>query len=78
MPGFGDDEFRASGKRHVDLMDDRKIDVQIIGPRPFLMMGWMQPHLLAGLVALCQRRDCQTDQSLSGPLSGRCSAAAEQ
>jgi predicted TIM-barrel fold metal-dependent hydrolase len=46
IPGFGDDEFRASGKRHADLMDDRKIDVQIIGPRPFLMMGWMQPHLL--------------------------------
>jgi predicted TIM-barrel fold metal-dependent hydrolase len=48
IPGMGDDEFRASGKRHVDLMDDRNIDVQIIGPRPFLMMGWMQPHLITG------------------------------
>ena len=27
-------------------MDERNIDVQIIGPRPFMMMGWMQPHLL--------------------------------
>jgi predicted TIM-barrel fold metal-dependent hydrolase len=27
-------------------MDDRNIDVQIIGPRPFTMLGWMRPHLL--------------------------------
>src|SRR6185437_6518845 len=31
---------------HVTYMDDRNIDVQIIGPRPFLMMGWMEEHLL--------------------------------
>jgi predicted TIM-barrel fold metal-dependent hydrolase len=48
IPGFSDDDFRASGKRHADLMDDHNIDVQIIGPRPFLMLGWMQPHLLPG------------------------------
>jgi predicted TIM-barrel fold metal-dependent hydrolase len=48
IPGFSDDDFRASGKRHTDLMDDHNIDVQIIGPRPFLMLGWMQPHLLPG------------------------------
>ncbi len=46
LPGFDDDAFRASGKRHADLMDDHNIDVQIIGPRPFLQMGWMQPHLI--------------------------------
>jgi predicted TIM-barrel fold metal-dependent hydrolase len=27
-------------------MDEREIDVQLIGPRPFIMFGWMQPHLL--------------------------------
>jgi predicted TIM-barrel fold metal-dependent hydrolase len=27
-------------------MDERNIDVQIIGPRPFTMMGWMPRHLL--------------------------------
>ena len=47
-PGLSDDDFRASGKRHADLMDDHNIDVQVIGPRPFLMLGWMQPHLLDG------------------------------
>ena len=48
IPGMGDAEFTASGKRHADLMDDHNIDVQIIGPRPFMMMGWMQPHLIPG------------------------------
>jgi len=48
LPGLSDDDFRVSGKRHTDLMDDHNIDVQIIGPRPFLMLGWMQPHLLPG------------------------------
>jgi predicted TIM-barrel fold metal-dependent hydrolase len=38
--------FIASGKRHADMMTDHNIDVQVIGPRPFLMLGWMQPHLL--------------------------------
>jgi predicted TIM-barrel fold metal-dependent hydrolase len=28
-------------KQHVEYMDERNIDVQIIGPRPFIMMGWM-------------------------------------
>jgi predicted TIM-barrel fold metal-dependent hydrolase len=31
---------------HVAMLDDRQIDAQLIGPRPFLMMGHMQPHLL--------------------------------
>jgi predicted TIM-barrel fold metal-dependent hydrolase len=40
--------WAASVKRHTDLMDDHNIDAQLIGPRPFLMLGWMQPHLLPG------------------------------
>lgn len=48
LPGLSDDDFRKSGQRHLDLMDDHNIDVQIIGPRPFMMLGWMQPHLLEG------------------------------
>ena len=31
---------------HATYMDERNIDVQIIGPRPFLVLGWMEPHLL--------------------------------
>jgi predicted TIM-barrel fold metal-dependent hydrolase len=32
--------------QHVQYMDERNIDVQIIGPRPFLMMGWMPQPIL--------------------------------
>ena len=40
------DDFRAAAAGHAKYMDDRNIDVQIIGPRPFLTMGWMEPHLV--------------------------------
>lgn len=41
-----EEEFRAAAAGHVSYMDERNIDVQIIGPRPFMMLGWMEPHLL--------------------------------
>ncbi|HEY5274745.1 MAG TPA: amidohydrolase family protein [Acidimicrobiales bacterium] len=37
--GLSEEEFRAAAARHVAYMDERNIDVQIIGPRPFLMLG---------------------------------------
>jgi len=43
---LSDEHFQATAKMHADFMSERNIDVQIIGPRPFMMMGWMQPHLL--------------------------------
>jgi predicted TIM-barrel fold metal-dependent hydrolase len=39
-------DFRAAAARHVSYLDERAIDVQVIGPRPFLMLGWMEDHLL--------------------------------
>lgn len=39
-------DFRAAAEGHVHYLDELNIDVQIIGPRPFLMLGWMEPHLL--------------------------------
>jgi predicted TIM-barrel fold metal-dependent hydrolase len=44
--GVTPDDFRAAAAGHAKYMDDRNIDVQIIGPRPFLTMGWMEPHLV--------------------------------
>jgi predicted TIM-barrel fold metal-dependent hydrolase len=41
-----EEEFRKAAAGHVSYMDERNIDVQIIGPRPFMMLGWMEPHLL--------------------------------
>jgi len=33
-------------KYHTDLLDDHNIDAQLVGPRPFTMLGWMQPHIM--------------------------------
>jgi predicted TIM-barrel fold metal-dependent hydrolase len=41
-----EEEFRAAAARHLAYMDERDIDVQIIGPRPFMQMGFMAPHLI--------------------------------
>jgi len=43
---LGDEAFMNENKRHANYMDERNIDVQVIGPRPFTMMGWMPRHLL--------------------------------
>jgi predicted TIM-barrel fold metal-dependent hydrolase len=43
---LGDEAFMESNQSHIKYMDDRNIDVQAIGPRPFTMMGWMPRHLL--------------------------------
>ena len=42
---LSDEAFLKENKRHADYMEERNIDVQVIGPRPFTMMGWM-PRLL--------------------------------
>lgn len=44
--GYTAESWAGSVKRHLQVMDERSIDAQLIGPRPFLMLGWMQPHLL--------------------------------
>jgi predicted TIM-barrel fold metal-dependent hydrolase len=44
--GVSLEDFRTAAAGHATYMDDRNIDVQVIGPRPFLMLGWMEPHLL--------------------------------
>jgi len=42
---LGDEAFMTENKRHADYMTERNIDVQVIGPRPFTMMGWMPRNL---------------------------------
>jgi predicted TIM-barrel fold metal-dependent hydrolase len=44
--GVSEDQFKEAAAGHVRYMDDRNIDIQIIGPRPFLMLGFMEDHLL--------------------------------
>ena len=43
---LSDDAFKERAGYHDKYMTDREIDVQVIGPRPFTMLGWMEPHLL--------------------------------
>ena len=46
MMGMTEENWASSVGKHVALIDSYNIDAQLIGPRPFLMLGWMQPHLL--------------------------------
>lgn len=43
-----EDDYRRYAQQHVDYIDARNIDVQVIGPRPFLQFGWMEPHITPG------------------------------
>ena len=43
---LSDEAFQQANQHHVTYMDERNIDVQVLGPRPFTMMGWMPRHLL--------------------------------
>ena len=42
---LSDEAFMKTNTMHAEYMDERNIDVQVIGPRPFTMMGWMPRHL---------------------------------
>ena len=42
---LSDEAFAKTNLEHVEYMDERNIDVQVIGPRPFTMMGWMPRNL---------------------------------
>ena len=39
------EDYREAAQRHVTYMDERDIDVQVIGPRPFMVLGQvLQPY----------------------------------
>ncbi len=44
--GLGEEAFAVSVGRHVEQLDDRRIDRQVIGPRPFMMQGFIGQNLL--------------------------------
>lgn len=46
--GPTEQDFRDAAQTHLDYIDARNIDVQVIGPRPFLHFGWMEPHISGG------------------------------
>jgi predicted TIM-barrel fold metal-dependent hydrolase len=40
-----DERLRETFAKHVAYIDERNIDVQLLGPRPYTQFGWMEPHL---------------------------------
>ena len=40
-----DEQLENAQQRHLKFMDDRDIDIQLIGPRPIAMWHWMRPFL---------------------------------
>jgi predicted TIM-barrel fold metal-dependent hydrolase len=40
-----DEKLEVMQQRHLKELDDRRIDVQLLGPRPFSNFHWMRPHL---------------------------------
>ncbi len=40
-----DEQLENAQQRHLKFMNDRNIDVQLIGPRPIAMWHWMRPFL---------------------------------
>lgn len=83
---FDDEQWAEAVSRHVAVLDERNIDGQLIGPRPFLMFGWMAPHLLPVWTAFvndCIARQvslrpnrflgaCQLPQNVAAPDATHC------
>lgn len=40
-----DEQLETAQQRHLKFMDERGIDIQLIGPRPIAMWHWMRPFL---------------------------------
>ncbi|MFP6733703.1 MAG: amidohydrolase family protein [Rhodospirillales bacterium] len=44
--GFTEEAWAGRVKTHTDLLESHSIEAQLVGPRPFTMLGWMQPHIM--------------------------------
>ncbi len=42
---ISDEELEAAQGRHLKVMDERNIDLQLLGPRPIAMWHWLRPFL---------------------------------
>lgn len=42
---ISDEKLEVSQQTHLKVIDDRSVDVQLIGPRPFAQFLWLSPHL---------------------------------
>lgn len=44
--GMTVDDFKRAGEHQAAYMEKLNIDVQLLSPRPYMMMGFMEPHIL--------------------------------
>jgi predicted TIM-barrel fold metal-dependent hydrolase len=42
---MSDEQLENAQGRHLKIMDERSVDVQVLGPRPIAMWHWMRPFL---------------------------------
>ncbi|MBV8751011.1 MAG: amidohydrolase family protein, partial [Candidatus Eremiobacteraeota bacterium] len=42
-----DEEMQPAVERHLRLLDEKNIDLQLLSPRPVAMMHWERPFLVA-------------------------------
>src|SRR6266516_4307458 len=42
-----DERMAASQESHLKVLDERNVDVQLVGPRPFAQFLWARPHIQA-------------------------------
>ena len=43
--GMADEYWQAAADRHAQYLDDRNIDIQVLGPHPVEVNGWMPRHI---------------------------------
>lgn len=44
--GIDEARWRPPLERHIKVMDERRIDIQLLSPRPVAMMQWERPYLV--------------------------------
>jgi len=85
-PGYTDEEFAGAAERHAKYLDERNIDIQILGPHPVEVNGWMEPHIFLSwtryvndaIFKICQARPdrwvgaCQLPQYAHMPDTSNC------
>jgi predicted TIM-barrel fold metal-dependent hydrolase len=42
---LSDEKLEASQQEHLKVLDERSVDLQLIGPRPFAQFQWARPHI---------------------------------
>lgn len=67
-----EEAFREAAASHVAYIDERGIDVQILGPRPYMVLGWMEDHLVPNWARYVNDMIAQQCRMFPGRFLGAC------